>query len=366
ELAARTALLGLLCAAAGLAFLILGAVALRRSVLAPISRLRRSLEDGTEAPAVALDGGGEVDALARAVSVVTTRLGEDRDRAREAREALEREVALRTAAVADANARLTTELRQRHEIEEELRRAKERAEAASRAKSQFLASISHELRTPLNAVIGFAQLLERQTFGPLGDGRYVQYAGDIESSGSHLLEMINDILDIARIEAGELVLALYRTELAPLVRAARRNCAERAKHKRITIESRLAEAPIALDLDRARVVQVLDELLDNAIKHTPEGGAVTVMVAALSEGGAEVVIADTGIGLAANDVATALALFEQVDASFARRHQGAGLGLPLSQRLVDLHGGTLSITGAPGAGTIVRLVWPAPAAEAAA
>jgi signal transduction histidine kinase/HAMP domain-containing protein len=241
--------------------------------------------------------------------------------------------------------------------ERELRldEARRLAEAASEAKSAFLATMSHELRTPLNAVIGFAEILSGQLFGALGNPRYIEYAGSIQQSGRHLLGIINNVLDLSKHQAGKLELMVEPLDLVEIVEscaALMRNQCDRAG---LTMT---VQVPGTLTLvgDVGKLQRMLLNLLSNAIKFTKPGGNVTVSADAVGDGLARVQVSDTGIGIAPEDIPVALAVFGQVDSRLARRYDGTGLGLPLVKSIVELHGGELAIDSAPGVGTTIT-VW---------
>jgi len=235
--------------------------------------------------------------------------------------------------------------------------AAEVAEAASKSKSLFLASMSHELRTPLNAILGFSETMLYETFGPLGAPRYKEYLGDIHKSGSHLLSLINDILDIARFDAGQAELYEEVFDLEPLAAECMRMIAGHAEKCDIVLFTELAADLPALRADKRRIKQVLINLLSNAVKFTPAGGRVKFS-AALSELGLAMAVRDTGIGIAEQDIPKALERFGQVDSSLARKYEGTGLGLPLSKQLMELHGGSLSLESQEGVGTTVTVTLP--------
>lgn len=244
-----------------------------------------------------------------------------------------------------------------HSIRETLVSEKDEAQRANRAKSDFLANMSHELRQPLNAIIGFSQIVVDQVFGPIGESRYLDYLQDIQFSGKHLLNIINDLLDISKNEAGRLSLIEQPTDLAEVVQASVRLVRDSAAVGGVTL---VVDVPSEVPLiwaDEQRLRQVVVNLLSNAVKFTPEGGEVAVKVASGQEGIA-IVVRDTGIGMAEEDIPKALQPFGQIDSSLSRNHQGTGLGLPLSKALLDLHDATLSICSEPGGGTTVTAVVP--------
>jgi PAS domain S-box-containing protein len=250
------------------------------------------------------------------------------------------------------------DITRRKVAETELRRARDAAEAANRAKSAFLANMSHELRTPLNAIIGFAEVLKAEMLGPLGRPQYRTYAADIHSSGQHLLAIINDILDLAKIESGNSTPQEEAVDLAAAVDAASRLVAPKAKAAGIALMRELPAAPPRLIADQRMTRQILINLLSNAVKFTPAGGRITVRAGLDDAQRVVLAVSDTGIGMAPEHIPLALEPFKQVDSSLARRYEGTGLGLPLVKSIAAIHGAELAIESAVGEGTTVTVTYP--------
>ena len=248
-----------------------------------------------------------------------------------------------------------TESKDREEI---LRAAKELAEQGSRSKSEFLANMSHELRTPLNAIIGFSEIMQSETLGPVGNPRYLEYLNDIMESSHHLLGVINDILDVARAETGRLEIIEESVDIMSEIRLTERLFAEQVAEAGVVLGIDVPDVLPRVLADRRKIRQVLLNLVSNAIKFTPPGGEVAISAKLEREGGMTLVVADTGIGIAKEDIARALTPFGQVESSLARRYEGTGLGLPLTQALVERHGGQMVLESEPGKGTRVYVRLP--------
>jgi signal transduction histidine kinase len=281
--------------------------------------------------------------------------------ARESRRRAQREAELAAEheKLRTANTQLGDERRKLELANLELTVSKEHAEAASRAKSTFLANMSHELRTPLNAVIGFSQIIKDQMMGPSVSKRYADYANDIFNCGLHLLEVISNILDVSKIEAGKVALDEEALELPDLVKATVGVLRQQADRKHIALAADIPETAPLIRGDRGKLRQVMMNLLSNAIKFTPEGGRVTVRLEYEAGRGIAIAVADTGIGMSAEEIPIALEPFQQIDNALTKRYEGTGIGLPLAKRLVELHGGTLVIDSLKGVGTTVRIRLPA-------
>ena len=242
---------------------------------------------------------------------------------------------------------------------EELSIAKQHLGAANRAKSEFLATMSHELRTPLNAIIGFSEILGTETFGPIGNVKYRDYARDIHESGQHLLDLINDILDISKVESGMEELYEENVDISVVADSVLRLVRQRAQKHGVKLELELSDESPALRVDARKLKQILVNLLSNAIKFTKAGGTVTLKGWGRIESGYVFQVIDTGIGIAPEDIPKALSQFGQVDNALNRQHEGTGLGLPLTKSLVELHGGSMDLQSDVGVGTTVTVRFPA-------
>jgi len=250
------------------------------------------------------------------------------------------------------------EITERKRAEQALNEAKEAAEAANRTKSQFLANMSHELRTPLNAIIGFSEMMQNEVFGPIGSRHYGDYARDIFDSGSHLLNLINDILDVSKFEAGKIELQEMNCDVRLIACSAIRLVSERARAGEVSITIDAPPDLPWLRADELRMKQILLNLLSNSVKFTPPEGEITIALASNDEAGFTVEVRDTGIGMSQDQLPKAMEAFVQIDNQLSRKYDGTGLGLPLTKSLVELHGGTLDIQSETGVGTTVQLTFP--------
>jgi two-component system cell cycle sensor histidine kinase PleC len=270
---------------------------------------------------------------------------------------------------------ITQERRSRAELEqinrnlsklaEDLNAQREKAEAASLAKSQFLANMSHELRTPLNAIIGFSEIIKDEVLGPVGIPKYREYATDIFRSGDHLLELIKDVLDMSKIEAGKYELQFTEVAVRPLVEECLRLVVGRAVDSGVVLANAVCEGGPPVVADRRGLKQIVLNLVTNAIKFTPRGGSVTVS-AGVADGWYALSVADTGIGMSADEIARAVQPFVQIEREKGRNHEGTGLGLALAKSLIEMHGGELGIASEVGVGTTCTIRLPMTPGRAAA
>lgn len=251
-----------------------------------------------------------------------------------------------------------TDITARKAAEENTRQAMEEAESANRAKSEFIATMSHELRTPLTAIIGFSEALMKRIFGPVGNTKNLEYIEDINASGHHLLGLINDILDVSKIEAGKVELYEEAFDPAGIVRSCLSLVKGQARSQGIALVAELPDRLLPLYADQRILKQIILNLLSNAIKFTPEGGKVTLNMWSRPSTGHVLQVIDTGIGVALNDIPKILKPFIQIENALSRKHQGTGLGLPLCKSLIELHGGYLDFQSELGVGSTVTIRFP--------
>ena len=250
------------------------------------------------------------------------------------------------------------DITERKLVERALHEAKEVAEAGNRTKTEFLASMSHELRTPLNAVMGFADVMRVEMLGPIGNSKYIEYAEDIRASAEHLLHIINDMLDVSAIESGRLDLVETDVDLTRMVDDVIRLIRGRAEGSGISIRWEPPPHLPPLRGDERRLKQILINILSNSVKFTPAGGSIRIAAALQDDGALRLEVADTGIGIAEDDIATARARFGRIESAANRKHPGTGLGLTLAIELTRLHGGELDLESVVGEGTTVSLLFP--------
>lgn len=288
----------------------------------------------------------------------TRELQHEVDQRRNAQEALKRANQSLEQRVEDRTAELSAEILERKKTEVQLMAAKEAAEMANRTKSEFLANMSHELRTPLNAVIGFSTIMTEEMFGPLENDKYKEYAVDILGSSTHLLKIIGDILDVSKIEVGELVLTEELIDLEDLGQSCLRTVDTSIRQGSLDVTLNADSHLPALFADPVRVRQVLLNLLSNSVKFTPDHGQITVDLVEAEDGGIAIRVADTGCGIPKDKLMHVLEPFGQADHVFSRSHDGVGLGLSLTKSLMELHGGRIEIESEVDKGTTVTAVFP--------
>ena len=252
-----------------------------------------------------------------------------------------------------------TEITLAKQREHELAAARAQAELANRTKSDFMAMMSHELRTPLNAVLGFTEIMQAERLGPIENPTYLEYLGDIHDSATHLLNVINDVLEVSRIQSGEVELCEDEVDPAAVIESCMRFVNDRAKAAGVSVSAGLAAERPVLEADPRLVKHCLLNLLSNAIKFTAAGGHATVRTELSADGTFVIAVSDTGIGIAAADLDRVTEPFAQVDTSLGRKYEGLGLGLPLAKSAMEQHGGTLELVSTTGQGTTATMRFPA-------
>ncbi len=265
----------------------------------------------------------------------------------------------REAELAEASRKLAAQTADMMRLTAELRLKKHAAEAANAAKSSFLAHMSHELRSPLNAILGFAEIVRDMHFGTDTVERYARYGGHIHEAGTHLLALIDDILDLAKVEAGKLELQPARFDLVELLEECAQMMRPQAEARSLDFQVSLLQSELALNADRRRVKQMVVNLLSNAIKFTQPGGRIDLEAYRADDGGIAVLVADSGVGMTPEQILLALEPFGRVRGSVAIDPTGSGLGLPIVRNLIEAHGGKLEIVSEPDKGTVARLLFPA-------
>ncbi len=283
----------------------------------------------------------------------------ERKQAEDALLASEQALKARVADLEEAQRKLELQGEDLVRLADDLLIARDEARAADRAKSEFLSAMSHELRTPLNAIIGFSEIIKDETIGPVGSVQYRTYAGDILTSGQHLRDLINDILDLSKIESGKDELHEDEIDVPKIIRSVVTLVGHRARQGGVKLEIELPDQLQALHADERKLKQILVNLLSNAVKFTDAGGEVALRAWCRMDSGYVFQIIDTGIGIAPEDVPKALSRFRQVDSDLNRRFEGTGLGLPLTKALVDQHGGSLELQSEVSVGTTVTVRFPA-------
>jgi PAS domain S-box-containing protein len=251
-----------------------------------------------------------------------------------------------------------TDITDQKNAEKALQEALKRAEQANQAKSEFLAAMSHDLRTPLNAIIGFSELIETKIFGSLGDPRYDEYATNIHMSGKLLISLIDDILDLSKIEAGKYELHEENIDVASLAESSMNMISAMSEARKIKLSINIEQGIPLLRGDKRTLTQLLNNLLSNAVKFTPEEGEIIISAKATRDGAAKIQVTDTGIGMSIDDISRATKPFEQMDSALSRPHEGTGLGLHLCQRFMNLHGGTFEIESEVDTGTTITICFP--------
>ncbi len=255
--------------------------------------------------------------------------------------------------------RLGLEIDEHKKTEQKLLREKAISETANRSKSDFMSNMSHELRTPLNAIIGFSDAMRQEIFGPISPEKYKSYPNDIHESGMHLMDLINDVLDIAKIEAGKLELYEEEVSITRIMESVRRMICGKADEKKVDLAVKDEGGLPPLRADERKLKQILLNITSNAVKFTPSGGTVYLSAGRKKDGNLELIVKDTGIGISKEDIARVFQPFFQVDSKITRAYEGTGLGLAITEGLVEVHGGSMTIDSKEGEGTSVIITLPA-------
>jgi signal transduction histidine kinase len=350
--------------ALGFAAIVIAALAvivLIRTLIWPLGALSgaaEKLSEGDLSARVPVTGKDEIAVLGTVFNNMAVAVQRNQTALQETNLDLESKIAERTRDIVDANKRLLVELEGRTRIEEELRQAMSTAQAANKANSGFLANMSHELRTPLNAVIGFAEVISQELHGKVDNPRYLEYSHYIHQSGTHLLRLINDILDLSRIEAGRIDLTEETVDVAAVIDEVVNLLKQQAVTAGLEIEMAIPADLPSLHADSGRLRQILVNLIANAIKFTKPGGHVTVRadIGPAPERHFKISVTDTGIGIPEDQIEVALSSFGRVDNGLLR--EGTGLGLPLTKKLAELHGGGLALASKVDQGTTATVWFP--------
>ena len=282
----------------------------------------------------------------------------ERNQAEEAQLEIDRALKERVTELEKAQRILKEQSEELTKLADDLQVARDEAENANRAKSAFLASMSHELRTPLNAVIGFSEIMKNESLGSMGNEEYRAYSEDIHASGLHLLGLINNVLDLSKVDAGKVDLVEEEFNPTSVIRSCLNMLRIQAEKGKVNLISDISKDMLSMRADRRMLKQILINMLSNAIKFTPKEGTVTVKAWSGLDSGHVFQVIDTGIGVALEDIPRILQPFTQAENSLTRRHEGTGLGLPLAKTLVELHGGYLDFQSEVGTGSIVTVRFP--------